>query len=348
MKILLVRLSALGDIASALPALGALRRGLPGAEVHWLVEDRGAALVRMVPGIDRVHVYERRRLVDGLRRFSLPALLEFVGFVRAMRRERFDAALDFQGNLKSGALVRLSGARRRIGFARERSREWSGPLLNERVPIAAALVHRVETQAALLAALGVDPAPSPVAPEPPAADRASVEARLAEIAGAGPLVVLHPGTSEFGAFKRWPPERFGAVARRLAEGRGARCLVTFGPEERGLAEAVVRASGGAARLFESQGLGELAALLARSDLVLGGDTGPVHLASALGRPVVALYGPKDPAVYGPYGPGAEAVRSGVDCSPCALRRCDDPQCMLRIAEGPVMEAAERRLGGAEP
>ncbi|MBZ0253697.1 MAG: lipopolysaccharide heptosyltransferase I, partial [Candidatus Methylomirabilis sp.] len=141
MKILLVRLSALGDIVSALPALGALRRGLPEAEIHWLVEDRGAALVRMVPGIARVHVYERRRLVDGLRRFSLPALLEFLRFVRAMRREGFDVAVDFQGNLKSGALARLSGARRRIGFPRERSREWSGPLLNERPAIDSALVH---------------------------------------------------------------------------------------------------------------------------------------------------------------------------------------------------------------
>jgi ADP-heptose:LPS heptosyltransferase len=154
--------------------------------------------------------------------------------------------------------------------------------------------------------------------------------------------------SGFGAIKQWAPDRFGALARRLRDERGARCLVTFGPSERGLAQQVVDGSGGAAELApETQSLLELAAVYEACDVVVAGDTGPLHLAAALGVPVVGLYGPKDPAVYGPVdartGAVATTVWKQVHCSPCRLRRCGNVICMPAITVADVAAAIERTL-----
>ena len=162
------------------------------------------------------------------------------------------------------------------------------------------------------------------------------------------LVALHPGVSEFGAIKSWAPERFAALAQRLHEERGSRCLVTWGPGERELAEQVVAASQGAAALApETRSLVELAALYEACDVVVSGDTGPLHLAAALGVPVVGLYGPKDPAVYGPLdgrtGVASATVWKNVHCSPCKLRRCNNVICMPAIQVSDVAEAIEMTL-----
>ncbi len=169
---------------------------------------------------------------------------------------------------------------------------------------------------------------------------------LPQHAGAGnaePLVVLHPGTSAFGHFKRWPAERFGAVAADLAKRRGARCVITYGPSEKELAQEVVRAASGSAFLAPPLSIPELIELLRRADLMIACDTGPLHIAALLRRPLVALFGPKDPAIYAPYGTRCEIVRADVDCSPCSQRRCGNPRCMERITEEMVIAAAERMI-----
>jgi ADP-heptose:LPS heptosyltransferase len=152
--------------------------------------------------------------------------------------------------------------------------------------------------------------------------------------------VLVPGTSAFGAFKRWPAARFGDLARRLRDERRLAVLVSFGPGERPLAEEVVSASsGGAALAPETKSLAELTALLRRASLVVGADCGPVAMAGVLGVETIALFGPKDPDIYRPPGPRVRVAWKRVYCSPCRLRQCDDPICMTTMTPADVLAAA---------
>jgi lipopolysaccharide heptosyltransferase I len=347
-RILIVRLSALGDVVHALPLLDALRRARPEAEIGWLVEARNASVLAGHSQLDRVFVFPRGELRELISRGRLlAALRRAAAFLRELRAARFELAIDAQCNLRSSLLARLSGARCRIGFAPPYTKEkahWLSTLQVE-VPVGGQL--KVERNLALLGPLGVDvrgARPRLAVPEPARAAARAFRAgeRAAE------LVALHPGVSGFGAIKQWAPERFAGVARRLRAERGARCVVTWGPGERELAEQVVQASDGAARLApETRSLLELAALYEVCDAVVGGDTGPIHLAAALGVPVVGLYGPKDPAIYGPFdgrrGRASATVWKQVHCSPCRLRRCGNVICMPAIEVGDVTAALERVL-----
>jgi ADP-heptose:LPS heptosyltransferase len=316
----MVRLSALGDVATGLHVLSTIRARTGSAFVGWLVEDRFAALLRGHPQLDAVHVYERRRF----RWLRLP------GLVRELRRARYDVALDLQGNLKSGVLTRLSGASRRLGLAPPLSREGNRLFVRELVP--APPGHRLDAYLALVdRALGPGPSAPAVVPATPAP---------------GSPVVLHAGTSRFGAFKRWPPERFAELGDVLANRLGAPVLLTAGPGERPDAALVLEKMRSRAAIAETPSLRALVDLLAGARLVVAGDTGPAHLAAAAGVPTVVLFGPKDPAVLAPKGPLVRALRAGARCSPCALRFCPDPVCMTGLAVGDVARAALDLLGVA--
>lgn len=332
-RILLVRLSALGDVVQSLAALAALRAARPQSEIGWLVEDRHGGVLHGHPQIDRVFVFERTK---GPLRAALRVR-------REMRAWRPDVAVDLQGNLRSAVLTRLSGAARRIGLAAGEAREGAHLFATETVPRGPDREHRADRALRLLAPLGARPGPSAVPPPIPGEASAAMSSALSALGAAdGGYALLVPGTSDFGAFKRWPAARFGELAARLAAERGLPSLVAYGPGQRGLAEAAVAASGGAARLApETRGLGELLALLRGAALVVGADSGPVVLASLLGTRTVVLFGPKDPAVYAPRGPRTEVVWKHVYCSPCKLRRCGDPICMTTMETGEAWRGVER-------
>jgi lipopolysaccharide heptosyltransferase I len=324
-RILIVRLSALGDIATGLAVLATVRARRPDARVGWLVEDRFADLLQDHPQIDTVHVYERKG--GGILR-NAGRLLHLT---KSLRAERYDAALDLQGNLKSGFLTRLSGAARRVGLGGGHSREGNGLFVKERV--APPPGHRLGGYLAVVeAVLGPGPVADALLPASPQDHRS---------------IVLHPGTSRFGAFKRWPPASYAALGDRLAERLRAKVLLTAGPGERAEAEAVARALRAPAEIAEPAGLQALVDVLAGARLVVAGDTGPAHLAAALGVPTVSLFGPKDPAVLAPVGPRTAAVRAGVRCSPCALRHCPDPVCMTQLTVDAVEARALALLDDAE-
>ncbi len=347
-RILIVRLSALGDVVHALPLLDALRRARPEAHIGWLVEERAATLLQGHPQIDRLWVAPRDDLSGLLRRGRLLAAGGRIArFVRELRAARYELSIDVQGNARSALLARVSGAHRRIGFSRTFTKEGARWLYTDRVEPSRPQLHKVERDLELLRPLGISGADArPVLVVPAAARAWALEQVAAR--GGGPLVVMHPGVSGFGALKQWIPERFGRTARRLADERGVRSLVTWGPGERELAQRVVDASGGTALLGPQTGsILELAALYQACDLVIGCDTGPLHLAAALGVPVVGLYGPKEPAVYGPWdartGVVATVVRRPVYCSPCTRRTCHNVICMPAIQVGDVVAAAGAAL-----
>ncbi|MDJ0974901.1 MAG: glycosyltransferase family 9 protein [Planctomycetota bacterium] len=277
------------------------------------------------------------------------------GFLTELRSTTYDVVLDLQGNLKSGVVTRAARAGLRMGFDRRAAREANHLFTSRRWLPPADLAHRVERGLGLAGALLGRPLPYvapgyPVAPEDEAAAR---DARARAGDAAAPYVVLHPGTSGFGAFKRWPADRFAAVARRLLAA-GRRVLVTYGPGEAALAEAVVKGAGpGPIAAVAPASLGALAALIRDADGFLSGDTGPLHLAGLLGTPLLGLFGPKDPATYGPYGLRgngeagllATLTQPDVACRPCTLRRCADPLCMTTMEPERVAQAFADVIAG---
>jgi lipopolysaccharide heptosyltransferase I len=310
MNIALVKLSSLGDVVHALPAAAALRARLPGARLTWIVERREAAILRGNPALHAVLPADTR----GWRRARTPvgaaaALGAVAELCRHLGGARFDVAIDLQGLLKSGLLTAATRAPLRIGFSAAHCRERLNALFtNRRVSPPAA--HIVEQCLALLEPLGVT-APSVEFPLPvdvPAEARIDGFLRRAGLKARSRLVVVNPGAGR--PDKRWPAARFAAIAARLTAEAGASVLVVWGPDEVAVAEAIVGTSQpGRALLAPPTDLHELIALLKRASVVVGGDTGPVHLAAALGVPCVGLYGPTSVERNGPYGQTRRALAS---------------------------------------
>ncbi|HEY8549220.1 MAG TPA: lipopolysaccharide heptosyltransferase I [Vicinamibacterales bacterium] len=330
---LILRLGALGDIVHGLPLLAALRAAHPDARIDWLVDVRHRAVLELVSGLSR-------RLVVDTRRWRGDTGLARV--VREMRLARYDLAIDLQGLLKSAALARLSRARRVLGFAAAHLREPAARFFYTELVDPGRRRHVVERSLVMAEAAGVRDA-RPVFPlvVPPSTIVERVRASL-QLRDDEPYVVLNPGAAW--PNKRWPADRFGRLAAHIRSRHGWRSAVTWGPGEEGIAAEVVRASGGAAAVAPSTTLPDLVALLASARLVVAGDTGPLHLAAALGRPVVGLFGPTDPARNGPWWPEDLVVSRSPQCHCFHQRRCRAAQwCLDTIDVAEVQAAIDRRL-----
>ncbi len=328
-----MRMSSIGDVVHALPAAAALGRA--GHEVSWLVEPLAAPLVAGNPAVARTIIAPSKR------RFDLAVARRVIGELRA---GGYDAALDLQGLWKSAAWARLSGARRVIGYESSGRREGSSSiLLGERQPAITGTRHVIDLNLSLLESLGLREVGAREFPLPAESEAGSLTARLEE-AGFGDFCVLNPAGGW--ANKLWPAERFGELAAPLLE-RGLTPVVTWGPGEEGLADLIVAASSGAAvKCFATTLLG-LVAVLRRAKLLVAADTGPLHIACAVGTPVVGLYGPTDPARNGPFSHDDEVVRRAPRCAPCHKRRCRvHEKIMEEIPTSEVVAAMARRLARA--
>lgn len=334
MRALLVRLSSIGDVVHTLPAAAALRGH--GHEVGWLVEPPAAPLLLENPAVGYCG------LVPAARGFSWGAARRTL---RQVRRQRFDCALELQGLWKSAAWARLSGAGRVLGYARGHRREpGSALLLRETLPQPAEAVHVIDKNLGLLQPLGIEALGAREFPLPPAGPAAGAVDQGLSVLGLSEFAVLNPGGGW--ASKLWPAERFGELAALLAA-RGLASLVTFGPGEEALADRVVAASNGKALRCFGTTLLELVELLRRARVVVAADTGPLHLACAVGTPVVGLFGPTDPARNGPFHPQDAVVRRIPPCAPCHRRACPSHDGVLAaIPADEVAVAVEGRLSAA--
>src|SRR5882757_10891729 len=282
-RFLVVRLGSLGDIIHTFPAVAALRESFPRASVVWLTHPRWRFLVQTSNLASEIWTVETRRL-SSLR-----------DVIRRLRQGSWNAGIDYQGLWKSAMLPFLGGVPRRIGFSSTTIREFGVPLLyTERVETSKA--HIAEQNGDLSLHAGAQRRTAPVNLQIPEKDQVSV-CSLLRAQRLERYVVLSPGGGW--RSKCWPAERFGALSRKLWESSGLRCVVNAGPGDNDLAAVLVGSSGGAKPFVYSSTLGELMALLKGAACVVGGDTGPVHLAAALDSPVVALFGPTDPARNGP-------------------------------------------------
>jgi heptosyltransferase I len=330
-RILIVRTSALGDVIHALPVLTALRRHLPEAKIGWVVEEGMAPVLAGHPDLDELLPVRLRQW----RRLSSRGMRELGGFLSALDRFSPDVVLDLMGNHKAGVLSALTLADRRIGFARRSRREPSSAVwISE--PVVPRGTHAVDRMLSLLDALGLPPEPADFGPEK------LFREEPAEVQGISePYVLLHPGAGW--ANKRYPPAWWGQAAQLLQERTGIPTWIATARGEEDLAAEVERESGGAARTVPALDLPTLASLIRRARLMMGGDTGPTHMAQALGTPVLMLMGPTDPERHGPYGAPERALYKRLACSFCYKRLNETKACLLEIPPRRVAERAAELL-----
>lgn len=343
-RVLIVRLGSMGDIIHTLPAVAALRRAFPGATIGWAVERRWAALLSSgaalagpcspeKPLVDIVHTVDTLAWRAAL--FSGETWREFRDALGQLRDARYDVAIDVQGAWKSAILARLSRVPRRIGFMQPREKPAT---LFYTQQVAARGRHIVEQNMSLAEELCSAPREQACFPLPrdAAAERAMEQQLHAH--GLHSFALVNPGAG-WGA-KCWPAERYAEVVRALAV-HGLRAIVNFGPGEERLARDVERAANGVAIAMPAT-VGELIALCRRARICIGGDTGPVHLAAAVGVPVVALFGPTDPARNRPYSDRAIVLRS--ERSQTTTSHLKDPEAgLLQITAAEAIAAARHLL-----
>jgi heptosyltransferase-1 len=313
-RLLVVRLGAMGDILHALPAVTALRMAHPGWVIDWVVEPKWRALLAaegsvgrdadqarpMQPIVDQLHFAATKEW--RLSPLSRKTLHEIRALRKALRSGGYDAVIDLQGAIRSAVVGRLAGCRRLIGEDEPRERA-ARRLFTETVATHGS--HVIEQDLELASAVFGDEleAVQPWLPVDPVAEAKAD--KILPSAGSQAVVLINPGAG-WGA-KRWPVERYAAVAQMLIK-RGCRVLVNAGPGEEPLTDVIAKETGGAATLLVGS-LDRLIAVTRRVSLVIAGDTGPLHLACALGRPVVGIYGPTDPGRNGPFGTRFKVLRS---------------------------------------
>lgn len=336
-RALIVRLGAMGDVLHALPAVALLRRALPEAWIGWVIERRWRELLCAPevepagsrgagrPLVDEVHVVDTR----GWRKHLLGAgtRREFMAAIGGMQARRYEAALDLQGAAKSAVMAKLSGAPIILGFRnpREAVARWLySSLADGRA--AHVIEQNVEMVQSWLEGIGASRVTATLQPGTALlprdqASEARIENTLKSMGIAqSAIAILNPGAG-WGA-KQWAPQRYGELASALAA-RGVRAVINYGPGEENLARDAMAASAGSAVAISSS-LSELVALARRSELFVGGDTGPMHLAALLGVKTVALFGPTDPARNGPYWAGTRVLRHPASVTSYSHKRAEDP------------------------
>ena len=332
-RILIIKPSSMGDVVHALPTLAALRGRYPHAHIAWLVKREWAGLLERAEGLDAVWPVES-------------GVTGWLAAVPRLRAAGFDLAVDLQGLLRSGAMAWLAGCPTRIGFAN--AREGSPLFYTDRVPVPTLDMHAVDRYLLVAAKCG---APAQGAPEfrlrPLPADRQEVAGLLSRhgLSQHEPWIGVNVGARWL--TKRWPPEFFASMMDHLQEKGVGRVVLIGGPEDQAAAQAVKRLMRTVpVDLCGATAIGLLPALLETAGVLLTNDSGPMHVAAAVGTPVVALFGPTSPVRTGPYGAGHQVLSNPVPCSPCFHRSCSNPvylACQTGIGPERALAAVQAQL-----
>jgi len=338
-RILIVRTSSLGDIIHTLPAFQSLRAAYPQAGIDWLVERRAAFLLKAVPGVDRIVTVDTRAVRGApWNPGNWQQLWQTIG---ELRIAAYDLSIDFQGLLKTGFLSWLSGARRRLGFSkalvRERPACW---FYNSTLPPGQGPIHVVELNLRLARLAGAAGSIMPVRFDSAPGDVAAVE-RILQEQGLSSFLVINPGGGW--PTKLWQPAAYAALADRIQRELQLSVAVTTGPGEETLYQRIAGLCRGDRPLHLSVPFLQLIPLYSRARMVVGGDTGPFHLACLLGRPVVGIYGPTSPVRNGPFGTCGETVTRNLPCSFCYGRVCPTKNECMDIPVDEVFAAVKRCL-----
>jgi heptosyltransferase-1 len=339
LKILIIRLSSLGDILHTLPAFAGLRASFPDARIDWLVAGQYKFLLSAVRGIDTIHIlgttppYSRSR--------NRYARRQAWNTIREMRGRHYDVSIDFQGLLKTAFLGFASGSKKRLGFSRDLVREPPAHWFYHRTLEKPQKQVHVLTLNQMLAGLaGAQSTPASCEFDVNEEDRRAVDLLLSGNR-LNDFIVINPG----GGWntKRWSPERYGILAKRIQKELGLPVVVTTGPGEDTFYRTIAAECGKLAPFHFPVSFLQLIPLLQKTRLLIGGDTGPFHLACALGTPTVGIFGPTNPIRNGPWRDGDEVVIHTLPCSFCYGRTCSTNNECMDIAVDEVFSAVIRRL-----
>ncbi|MDA8168831.1 MAG: lipopolysaccharide heptosyltransferase I [Nitrospiraceae bacterium] len=323
LKVLIVKPSSLGDVVHSLPFLFTLKKCVPEARVHWVIADSLAGLLEGHLLIERLWVINKDNWKKPGR--ILETTREFRRLSKALKEEKFDFVFDLQGLLRSALITRAAKAPYRVGFREARE---GGPLFYTHRVEGGGKIHAVERYLKMAEFAGCRP---------------ELEFPLPRMEGYAPppgeYAVILPGARWDS--KRWPVQRFAELARRLP----MRSVVLGGPSDMSLADRLVEQAGGkAVSLAGRSTLKELVEIIRYSRFMVTNDSGPMHIAAALGIPVFAVFGPTDPALTGPYGKGPRVVvREAAKCAPCRKRRCNEMKCMDAVSVDMVHEEIKKEM-----
>lgn len=343
-RVLLIKPSSLGDIVHALPVLHGLRTRYPKARIDWLIGSAFAPILEGNAEVSDLLIFDRRRFGRMWRDGG--ATLEFVRFVRDLRARRYDLVIDLQGLFRTGFLARASGAAVRVGF--RDAREGAQVFYTHRLRAANPDLHAVDRNYLVADLLGF--AQTPIEFNLALDQALRIDAadllRRSGLADEAEFVAVVPGARW--ETKVWPPERFGETIEKLQADGKVRCVLLGGAEEAELCGRIAaRCRTGPVNLAGRTTLRQLAAVLERAGAVLCHDSAPMHLATALGRPLVCMIGPTNPRRTGPYRRMEDVIRTPLDCSPCYLRKLSkcryDHRCMHDLSPAMVAEAVCKAL-----
>jgi predicted lipopolysaccharide heptosyltransferase III len=332
-QILVIKLRYIGDVLLCTPAIESLKKSFPEASITVMVNAGTEEILRRNPYLDHV--------------VALPQNKEWrsqMDLIRGLRSKRFDLALDLTDGDRSAILGFLSGASYRVGFNSEH--RWRGILYHQVIEADRQGMHAVDYHLEMVQAMGCKVDHQGPRLYPSDQDRLVVERALFEkgLPVNGPFIVMHPGSRWW--FKSWPSERFINLAEQLHETLGYSVVMVGGSKDMRAAEEIVSACGSWVKTLAGQiSVLQLAALVQRAALFVGNDAGPMHIAAAMGTPVVALFGPTDPRVWGPWGIGHEVIWKQMDCNPCWQSDCQrgELNCMRQITVDEVRHAVTKTL-----
>ena len=339
-RILLIKPSSLGDCLHALPVLNGLRKAWPGAKISWLINSEYAQLIEGHPGLDEVIKFNRGQF--GAKRLGFEAVKEVFKLCGELRAKKFDLVIDLQGLLRSGLMAAATGADVRLGLAD--AREGAGLFYTHRVQLQNTDVHAVDRYMRCLERLGMGTEERDFSLPVAAQSSKEIEGLLVE-AGAKKderFVLVAPGARW--ESKRWAVEKFAQVIDGIKEEMSLRCVLAGAGNEKELCERLAgMCKSEPINMAGKTSLRQLGAMVKRSELVLGHDSGTIHLAVAMDRPLVCIIGPTEPKKTGPYGREDSIVRAEVDCWPCRKTECADNKCMELIG----VEAVLRKIKETE-
>ncbi len=339
MNILIVKLSAIGDVIHTLPSLAALRRLYPDAHITWVVEEAASGLVLHHPLLNRVIIFRRKKWIEDFKKGNFQSVRQDTcSFLEELRSRRYDLVIDFHGLLKSVMVVLASGGKRKLGY--DSWQELSGLFLNEKIP-EDMNKHAVDRYLDFPRYLGAEPGPAefilPVNAETESRSRMLMDSYSL---ASKKFIAVNPVA--YWETKLWDNEKFADLAD-LIKDRMKMDVVFTGSRKEDAADIVSRMRGEGINLGGETTLTELACIYKDALAVISTDSGPMHLAAATGTPVIALFGPTDPARTGPYGTGHVIIRADLSCSPCLLKKCPTRKCMTDIQPEQVLAAVEKLL-----
>ena len=345
-KILILRLSAIGDVIRTLPSLHLLRKKFQESWIAWAVEEKAAPILEGHDALDEIILVPRKTWVRSLKNpFKwIHALADIIKFLRTLKRSSFDTVIDFHSSLKSGIISRCTGAKCRIGYTAPYSREFNFLFNNVRLPLREKRISRIERNFTLLKYFHINANECKASISIAAEEKDYIDDFLrSEEFTNRTKIIMFPGASKKQAYKKWGSDNYATLANMLFKNNVA-IILGWGPGEREECEKISSSVEGAIFLSPPTTLKHLTELIKRCQLYIGGDTAAMHLSCAVGTPCLVIYGPTDPVINAPWGKQFHIIYDDtIDCSPCRKRRCKKRDCFQNITPELVYREARKMM-----